>query len=237
MPRVRGSAAGRAGLWALAMCVVACQVVLGDFDDDGGAGGATGTSHHASSSAGGGTITSTTSTGPSTSSSASSSGSGGGNTNGEVCNGDGACESGHCIDGRCCALACTDQGASSCRATGVCNDDGSGCQVYPVGTVCGGDGSCSGSTITGASTCDASGTCVVANGPTACPNNLRCKDSTQCYASCDASGDNCIAGTDGFAYTCGETPATMAACLLPSGAPCSTPAECSWGICNLSTCD
>jgi hypothetical protein len=117
--------------------------------------------------------------------------------NGNACTAGTQCASGNCVGPAgaqlCCVqTSCTDQGAASCSTNGACTPDGSLCQLYPSGTLCGAALSCSGDTLTPATTCDGNGNC---QSPTAaaCANYLYCADGTSCATSC-ASGSDCVTG-------------------------------------------
>jgi hypothetical protein len=144
--------------------------------------------------------------------------------NGDLCGDASECNSGRCADGVCCNIdctgactacnlngspgictalpagaldqhsQCTDEGATSCGGSGLCNGMG-GCQKYTAGTVCA-PVDCSGASYTAARVCDGSGTCLPAN-PTPCPNNFICNPATKtCFTSC-TTNDQCTTG-----YTC-----------------------------------
>src|ERR1051326_6861422 len=70
---------------------------------------------------------------------------------------------------------CRDQGAASCKQTGLCDGDGT-CAVYPAGTVCGQTG-CDpgGKMVLSGGTCNGAGMC-----DGAAP--VKCADGTTCIA-------------------------------------------------------
>jgi hypothetical protein len=87
--------------------------------------------------------------------------------------------------------------------------------------------SCSGSTLTPAQTCSATGTCVSGGSAAACPNHLTCASSTACNTTCgsaDATGDaKCVSGF----YCDGSACQTK----LSTGMVCTRDGECSNGSC------
>jgi hypothetical protein len=137
-----------------------------------------------------------------------------------TCERDAQCASGHCADKVCCATACADkcytcdatgsvgtctpvrdggdprqecpvQVTQSCGNAGGCNGRGA-CRLHVQGAPCG-FASCTGSTVTGAHTCDGMGTCkpgpkkdcspFVCNGDgcwTVCATNDQCKAPRTC---------------------------------------------------------
>jgi hypothetical protein len=121
------------------------------------------------------------------------------------------CTSNFCVDGVCCATACTggcvscnvtnmegtclpvaagktdphkvctDAGASSCGHNGLCDGAGA-CAVYPATTVCAA-GSCRVATLTPARHCDGKGACAPATTVDCTP--FRCDaTTTACFTSC-----------------------------------------------------
>ena len=142
---------------------------------------------------------------------------------GAACTAAGQCISGSCVDGVCCSSACTQgcyacnlpgsigtcspiaagldpaaecpvQAASTCGRAGGCDGAGA-CRRHPTGTICAA-ASCTGSSLTAASTCNASGTCVapapsdcgtyLCNGAacgTTCSTASQCKTGNVCTAS------------------------------------------------------
>jgi hypothetical protein len=137
---------------------------------------------------------------------------------GAACGAASDCASGFCVEGICCATACTgtcrscaiagsegqcisvpagtdpsnqcaDEGATGCGNDGACDGAGA-CRKYASGTVCGAAG-CTGSTSTPARTCNGSGTCLMVV-PASCGAYV-CGSSDGCRTSCAASAD-CTAG-------------------------------------------
>ena len=137
-----------------------------------------------------------------------------------TCERDAQCSTGFCADKVCCATACKDkchacntagsvgtctaagdgrdprrecavQGIQTCGNAGGCNGRGA-CRLHTPGTPCG-FGTCSGSTLVGASSCDGMGACkpgpkkdcdpYVCNGMVcwnACATNEQCKSGRTC---------------------------------------------------------
>jgi hypothetical protein len=145
--------------------------------------------------------------------------------NGDTCSSGTECNSTHCSDGYCCNIdcvascvacnirgsegtctalpagavdprgMCTDQGATSCGTSGLCNGTG-GCQKYVAGTVC------------SVTTCADSPTSSTETLPRSCDGNGNCQaamtmpcgkyvcNGGQCYTSC-TSNAQCASG-----FTC-----------------------------------
>ena len=78
---------------------------------------------------------------------------------------------------------CAAQVPSTCGQNGQCNGSGA-CALYPAGSQCA-PGSCSGTTQTGASQCDGTGTCLTGS-MTMCVPGYGC-DGTKCATSCTES--------------------------------------------------
>lgn len=178
-------------------------------------------------------------------------------SNGQACVQNSECATGFCVDGVCCNSACsgvcqacsaamnggTDgscsatkpgfadlgcpaQGASTCGTTGNCDGTGS-CQLWPNGTVCVAQ-SCSGSTLTKASTCNGAGTCSAPVPPTQSCSPYVCGGAA-CKTNCTSDAD-CVSGD----YC--QNPGVSGTCHAPSaaGATCSANNQCSSGICGVS---
>lgn len=152
-----------------------------------------------------------------------------GGADGTTCTGDTDCTSGFCVGGVCCATACPDQGAASCGTNGVCT--GGTCQTYDTTTVCAAAGCANGAvqggrfasaTLTGARTCDGTGTCTADSGA-ACSGNFVCADATTCKTSC-ANDADCVAGT----YCDGSNQCVP---LLANGDACAADGQCQSHVC------
>jgi hypothetical protein len=128
------------------------------------------------------------------------------------------CTNGHCVDGVCCATACTaacnscnqtgmegmclpvaagkpdprklclDAGAPSCGRNGLC--DGAGmCALYPATTVCAAP-SCNKAILHAGRTCDGKGACTGPADVDCTP--YRCDSATTaCFTTCTAAGGQC----------------------------------------------
>ncbi|HEY5448391.1 MAG TPA: hypothetical protein VIQ54_06555 [Polyangia bacterium] len=175
---------------------------------------------------------------------------------GQPCTVSADCASNFCVDGVCCAEACTgscrscslpsslgrctlmpagsadprvtcaDQGASSCGTDGRCDGAGS-CRKYRMGTVCA-PAHCENNVFTPESTCNATGACVAPNTITCVP--FAC-NGNQCFNAC-AVDANCSPGNLCLSNSCGKK---------PNGAFCSNGDECTstfcaQGVCCSSTC-
>jgi hypothetical protein len=111
--------------------------------------------------------------------------------NGASCQNDGSCVSGHCVDGACCATACTLQPQSTCGRNGQCKPEGGGCADYPASAVCA-PPSCANGFLTAQRTCDGSGTCSAAvTAP--CTGDYACSSAQSCGTTC-SQDDQCRAG-------------------------------------------
>jgi hypothetical protein len=158
---------------------------------------------------------------------------------GAGCTAAGQCSSGSCVDGVCCTSACTQpcfacnlagslgtcspiaaaqdpagecpaQAASTCGRAGGCDGAGA-CRRHPAGTICAA-ASCTGSSLTGASACNAGGTCVA---PAASDCGAYLCNGAACGTTCSTAGQ-CKTGN-----VC-----TAAACVPPCS-PESTAAFCA----------
>jgi Cellulose binding domain len=175
---------------------------------------------------------------------------------GDACTAGTECNSGFCQQGVCCANSCTGTckscalpsskgtcsnvpagaapvvaaqcpatDASTCGTNGLCDGAGA-CQLHANGTTCVG-GSCIGSTLTPARTCDGAGVCKSVTtslcDPYGCDvANKSCKAT--CTATTDCASPNvCVTATG----SCGNK---------PNGAACTTAGECNSQICAQGTC-
>jgi hypothetical protein len=134
-----------------------------------------------------------------------------------ACQADNECGTGFCVDGVCCASACTGkcqacnnagmvgtcapigdgmdpkdecpvEGIITCGNAGGCDGKG-GCRKHEAGTFCAA-ASCTGSTVTEISTCDGRGACKP--GPKRDCGNFVCNGAS-CWTAC-ATKDQCKAG-------------------------------------------
>ena len=174
-------------------------------------------------------------------------------TTGKPCTADNQCGSGFCTDGVCCQTAChetcwtcsapnsvgtclpadvgtdprndcADEGLASCGNDGTC--DGSGaCRHYPTGTICR-QPTCSGSTLTLASRCQA-GICQPTSGlpcdPYVCDSNAGNACLRTCTSNADCGGGN-VCDDKG---SCGKRPV---------GGSCTTNDDCNSNICQQGFC-
>jgi len=172
---------------------------------------------------------------------------------GEACTCHDACESGHCVDGVCCASAC-DQTCEACNVQGsegscaavpagelppdsrqcealdpsTCGTDGTcdgnrGCRLHPDGTVCKA-GRCEGDSVTDVFACQA-GACEPGANIVCSPFGCN-EDTSSCYAGCFNNGQ-CAMGESCEGGSCGKK-------LL--GAVCDADAECKSGSCADGVC-
>jgi len=174
----------------------------------------------------------------------------------EVCDGSGACKSGlgeacllpqscasgFCVDGVCCASACSGTCSACAQAKKVSGADGT-CGFVPQGDDP--DDECSGVDV-----CDGAGLCKKPNGA-ACGNNGvcstgHCEDGVCCNMACSGSCKSCkVPGSVGTCtnHLAGSDPETgcnggnpncngQGSCGLGlQGAPCASAAGCSTGHC------
>jgi hypothetical protein len=116
---------------------------------------------------------------------------------------------------------------STCKRDGTCDGNGA-CHNYQTGTQCVA-GSCSGSTLTSARTCDGAGICLAATS-NACPGFFVCDaTSTSCKTSCapGATPSECVSPA-----SCNGT-----ACTLKGvGVACGAANECASGFCEQGVC-
>lgn len=161
------------------------------------------------------TTTSTTSSGPI-------------EPDGSPCASNDDCLNGHCLPSSgaqahvCCSTDCTDMGPASCGMNGECDAGGSGCALYPTGTVCGTTAICNEGSL-GADRCQA-GSCEAAD-PVPCPGGLGCADAGSCKTSCVTSND------------CADPNADCPAmgshfCVQPAGDVCASDQECASEHCG-----
>jgi hypothetical protein len=160
--------------------------------------------------------------------------------------GTGFCEQGVCCDKSCagvcqaCNLAgaagvcsmvaagqdplnqCTDQLAASCGTDGACNGAGA-CRKYASGTSCAA-GSCTGSTLTLASLCNGTGTCV--GGTTRPCDPFLCGTGGACKSLCGANTD-CTTGNLCLNTSCGKKPIS---------GTCTATTDCLSGFCEQGIC-
>jgi hypothetical protein len=171
---------------------------------------------------------------------------------GAICTSASTCESGFCVDGVCCATACTDACRScaqpgqpgqcvavtigqkdphgrcatdpveSCGLDGTCNGAGA-CRKYTAGSVCQ-PGRCgdSGERLLPAM-CDGNGTCAAARSQSCAP--YLCSAGL-CKTTCSGPSD-CAAGTSCSGGSCGKS---------PLGATCGNGTECNSGNCVDGVC-
>jgi hypothetical protein len=154
---------------------------------------------------------------------------------GVACTANGQCASGNCVGPAgtqiCCAVACMDNGAASCGTNGACTNDGSACQTYPFGAMCG--SSCpAGSFFLTPSTCNAQSQCTQALGGKPCPNGFSCNmNGMTCNTSC--AGDSDCATT----FYC-KNPGSNGTCAvqMQDGSACTADDQCMNGNCQGGKC-
>ncbi len=133
-----------------------------------------------------------------------------------------------CVQGLCCASACSRDNESTCAQSGQCKADGTGCALYDDSIVCA-PASCSNGQLTPAATCNGQGVCQPET-TTACPGNLGCADATSCKTTCTSSADDCVNGT--FCQADG----TCQHGTQPSGLSCNEATDCASGHCVNNIC-
>jgi len=174
-------------------------------------------------------------------------------TTGKPCTADNQCGSGFCTDGVCCQTAChetcwtcsagnsvgtcvpadvgtdprndcADEGLASCGNDGTC--DGSGaCRHYPTGTICR-QPTCSGSTLTLASRCQA-GVCQPTSGLPCDPYVCDSKAGNACLRTCASNADCGGGNVCDDKGSCGKRPV---------GVSCTTNDDCNSNICQQGFC-
>jgi sulfatase modifying factor 1 len=131
--------------------------------------------------------------------------------NGQPCDDDASCDSGHCVDGVCCDGACEGT-CRSCRGAETQGDDGT-CGDIQAGTDPAAE--CEdGLFCTGTLSCDGHGACQASDGP--CPGHDTGPD---CNDSCDEASHSCTA-KDAVLTPCGNNR------YCDESGSC----ECGWGI-------
>jgi hypothetical protein len=175
-------------------------------------------------------------------------------TPGQACECASDCASNFCVDGVCCATACTeacktctapgspgtctfavagtkprDQSACVATAPSTCSFDGTcdgagGCRRHVAGTICKA-GKCDGTAVVGALACDGLGRCKA--GPTTICAPYSCDASKgACFEACTLTSD-CASGQQCVAGSCGEK---------MKGANCTKGSDCASGFCADGVC-
>ncbi|MBI2388686.1 MAG: hypothetical protein HYV09_03630 [Deltaproteobacteria bacterium] len=116
---------------------------------------------------------------------------------------------------------CPDDGAASCKRSGVCDGKG-GCALYASGEPCGAASCVDGKSV--ARRCDGVGTCMATT--SADCGKFRCADGV-CKTTCAADAD-CVDGAHCDAGTCKPS--------AESGAACSEARTCKSGFCVDGVC-
>lgn len=153
---------------------------------------------------------------------------------GQACTGATQCASGFCVDGTCCANACT----TPCRS---CANAAGSCTTLVTNQT---DDNCS-----TPNSCDGTATCKKAAGQscttaTECASGI-CKDGTCCTSACTGSCQSCAnpsgtcnpvsSGDD--ADTCtGANTCVSGACKKKNGQSCAAALDCASGNCKDNTC-
>jgi hypothetical protein len=123
---------------------------------------------------------------------------------------------------------CSASPQSSCGLDGLCK--AGACDYWPSTTACA-PGTCSGSTITSAKSCDGFGSCISGGGTSACPGHLVCANGTSCLTGCGTSDANC---TPSSQYYCDGIGAGTCQTKLFDGGVCSGNHQCTSGVCGVS---
>ena len=173
---------------------------------------------------------------------------------GATCTAAAECNSGFCAQGRCCDTACTGTcktcalatalgtcsnvpngtapvaasqclgtAATTCGLEGVCNGAGA-CRLWAAGTQCVA-GSCTGSTLIPARTCDGTGACRTVTSSLCDP--YQCASATACKTSCTTAAADCVAPNSCVSMSCGK---------LPVGATCAADNQCNSNFCAQGVC-
>ncbi len=149
---------------------------------------------------------------------------------GQTCSAASECASGNCVDGTCCADTCATPCRSCANAAGTCTT------LVTSQT----DNNCS-----GASSCDASGSCKKNNGQpcsvgsecasASCQDSVCCADgcTTPCRSCANASGTCTTLVTSGPDNNCTGTNTCdgAGACKLANGQACSSAGQCASNNC------
>ncbi|HEX4406686.1 MAG TPA: malectin domain-containing carbohydrate-binding protein, partial [Polyangia bacterium] len=117
---------------------------------------------------------------------------------------------------------CPDEGVATCGRDGVCDGAGA-CRKYAQGITCA-QASCTGSTMTLASRCDATGTCPTPATQSCAP--FICGANAVCQTVCAKDAD-CAAPNTCINSSCGKK---------PLGGACTTADECNSGFCEEGAC-
>jgi hypothetical protein len=174
-----------------------------------------------------------------------------GSPNGEACNADTQCASGHCADGVCCNTACTgscltcDGGTCAPKAAGETCDDGRFCTKTDV---CNGSGSCQGSGATcpresdpdSCTVCDESSDTCEQTGGLACGLGAGqpCSDWSECGSFYCVDGVCCDSACSGYCEACtqAKTGWSDGMCAAVSGFT-DPDDECADGLCVTGYCN
>jgi len=121
------------------------------------------------------------------------------------------------------ATQCPATVATSCGLDGMCNGAGA-CRFWASGTQCVA-GTCVGSTLTPARTCDGAGICRSVTSALCDP--YQCGSATACKTTCTSTATDCVSPNSCVSMSCGK---------LPNGAACTAPAMCNSGFCAQGVC-
>jgi hypothetical protein len=171
--------------------------------------------------------------------------------NGRPCTSASGCQSGFCVDGVCCANACTtgchscavkgregtcapvaagedprnecpEESAASCQRDGTCNGAGA-CRLHVSGTTCAPAG-CSDAIERAASTCNGTGTCKPGATHSCSPGVCQ---GNSCGTACVSDGE-CLTGFFCESSVCRPK--------RGNGLACTTAAQCMSGVCADGVC-
>jgi hypothetical protein len=147
-------------------------------------------------------------------------------TKGEACGSSAACETGHCVDGVCCATACAgacwtcaaEGFAGTCRAATPGTDPRNAC-IAETPSSCGQTG-----------VCDDKQACAFHGADVECAA-LACRNNAAELSRCNGKGMCVVAETRPcFPYGCGAPAGCRIVCT--SNSDCTAPAECFSGTCG-----
>ena len=123
---------------------------------------------------------------------------------------------------------CVATAATACGLDGMCNGAGA-CRFWASGTQCAA-GTCVGSTLTPARTCDGAGVCRSVTSTLCDP--YQCGSATACKTTCTSTAADCVSPNSCVSMSCGKLPERRG---LHDGGECNSN-FCAQGVCCSTAC-